>query len=89
MEDITMAKKHYEDRNLKFETLQLHVGQEQPDPVTDARAVSHHLKLLKKSGLITSRREGKEIYYKLADSETAQLLHHIIEEMFRITCPLN
>ena len=39
MEDIIMAKKHYEDRNLKFETLQLHVGQEQPDPVTDARAV--------------------------------------------------
>lgn len=39
MEDITMAKKHYEDRKLKFETLQLHVGQESPDPVTDARAV--------------------------------------------------
>lgn len=28
-----------EDRKLKFETLQLHVGQETPDPVTDARAV--------------------------------------------------
>ncbi|MCH5299440.1 MAG: O-acetylhomoserine aminocarboxypropyltransferase/cysteine synthase [Ruminococcus sp.] len=27
------------ERNLKFETLQLHVGQEQPDPATDARAV--------------------------------------------------
>lgn len=27
------------ERNLKFETLQLHVGQEQADPVTDARAV--------------------------------------------------
>lgn len=27
------------DRTLKFETLQLHVGQEKPDPVTDARAV--------------------------------------------------
>ncbi len=27
------------DRKLKFETLQLHVGQEQPDPATDARAV--------------------------------------------------
>ncbi|MCD7865558.1 MAG: O-acetylhomoserine aminocarboxypropyltransferase/cysteine synthase [Clostridiales bacterium] len=27
------------DRNLKFETLQLHVGQEQPDPASDARAV--------------------------------------------------
>ena len=31
-----MAKKSYAERNLKFETLQLHVGQEQP---TDARAV--------------------------------------------------
>lgn len=27
------------DRHLKFETLQLHAGQEQPDPATDARAV--------------------------------------------------
>ena len=27
------------ERNYKFETLQLHVGQESPDPVTDARAV--------------------------------------------------
>lgn len=34
-----MSKKNYADRNLKFETLQLHVGQEQADPVTDARAV--------------------------------------------------
>lgn len=34
-----MSKIKREDRNLKFETLQLHVGQEQPDPVTDARAV--------------------------------------------------
>lgn len=31
--------KAYEDRKLKFETLQLHAGQEQPDPATDARAV--------------------------------------------------
>lgn len=28
-----------EERNLKFETLQLHVGQEQPDPATGSRAV--------------------------------------------------
>lgn len=28
-----------DQRNFKFETLQLHVGQENPDPVTDARAV--------------------------------------------------
>lgn len=34
-----MKKKIRSERNLKFETLQLHVGQERPDPVTDARAV--------------------------------------------------
>lgn len=34
-----MSKKTYKDRELKFETLQLHVGQEEADPVTDARAV--------------------------------------------------
>ncbi len=34
-----MSKKTRAQRNLKFETLQLHAGQEQPDPVTDARAV--------------------------------------------------
>lgn len=39
MEIKIMSKKSYSDRNLKFETLQLHVGQESPDPVTDARAV--------------------------------------------------
>lgn len=34
-----MSKKTRGERNLKFETLQLHVGQEQADSVTDARAV--------------------------------------------------
>lgn len=34
-----MSKKTRQDRNFKFETLQLHVGQETPDSVTDARAV--------------------------------------------------
>lgn len=34
-----MSKKTRNERNFKFETLQLHVGQETPDPVTDARAV--------------------------------------------------
>ena len=51
-------------------------------------AVSHHLKLLRKSGLIVSRRDGKEVYYRLADTKQAQLVHHVCEEMFRISCPL-
>ena len=34
-----MSKKIRKDRNFKFETLQLHVGQEEADPATDSRAV--------------------------------------------------
>lgn len=34
-----MGKITRENRKFKFETLQLHVGQENPDPVTDSRAV--------------------------------------------------
>ncbi len=34
-----MSKKSYGERNFRFETLQLHIGQELPDPITDARAV--------------------------------------------------
>ena len=50
-------------------------------------AVSHHLKLLKSAKLIISRREGKEVYYKAAETETVELLHHMIEKMVRIVCP--
>ena len=50
-------------------------------------AVSHHLRLLKNSGLIVCRRAGKEMYYKTADTELAQVLHHTIETLGRITCP--
>lgn len=49
-------------------------------------AVAHHLKLLHSSGLIESRRQGKETYYKAAKTEQAQALHHMIEEMMDISC---
>jgi len=38
-EEEIMVKKIRAERKFKFETLQLHVGQEKADPVTDARAV--------------------------------------------------
>lgn len=50
-------------------------------------AVSHHLRQLRSGGLITSRREGKEVYYKASDSRQAQLLHQFLEQMMEITCP--
>lgn len=37
--NIKMGKISRENRKLRFETLQLHVGQENPDPATEARAV--------------------------------------------------
>ncbi|MBE7001206.1 MAG: winged helix-turn-helix transcriptional regulator [Ruminococcaceae bacterium] len=50
-------------------------------------AVSHHLRQLKASGLIVSRREGKEVYYKASSSEGSQLLHQTIEKIMEISCP--
>ena len=50
-------------------------------------AVSHHLRLLKNSGLIISRRDGKEVYYRAANTNQAQMLHHMVEKMVEIACP--
>lgn len=50
-------------------------------------AVSHHLTKLRSSGLIVSRREGKEVYYKAADTAQSRALHETIERMMEITCP--
>ena len=50
-------------------------------------AVSHHLRQLKAGGLIVSRRVGKEVYYRAADTEQAHLLHHMIEQIMKIACP--
>ncbi|MDR0949288.1 MAG: O-acetylhomoserine aminocarboxypropyltransferase/cysteine synthase [Lachnospiraceae bacterium] len=39
LQDKQKENRQLRDRELRFETKQLHVGQETPDPVTDARAV--------------------------------------------------
>ncbi len=50
-------------------------------------AVSHHLRSLAESGLLESRREGKEVYYRVPDTELSRLLHQIVEQVMEIACP--
>lgn len=50
-------------------------------------AVSHHLRQLKSAGLLTSRREGKEVYYRAAETKQVNALHDMIEKLLTITCP--
>lgn len=52
-------------------------------------AVSHHLRHMKDSGIIESRRDGKEVYYRVADGERGILLHDVIERISEIACPLD
>ena len=50
-------------------------------------AVSHHLRTLRDSGLLMTRRDGKEVYYHAADTAQARLLHELIEQVMDVACP--
>lgn len=52
-------------------------------------AVSHHLQKLRAAGLLECRRDGKETYYRAADTELAGLLHVTAESVMRLACPVN
>lgn len=42
-------------------------------------AVSHQLRLLRQARLVAFRREGKQVYYRLADAHVARLLELALE----------
>lgn len=48
---------------------------------------SASLKLLKSSGLIESRRDGRENYYKASDNKKTQVFHYSLEKMMNLVCP--
>lgn len=47
-----------------------------------AAAVSHQLKILRQSHLVRSRRDGKNIYYSLADDHVQKILDMGLEHIY-------
>ncbi|MGN0334191.1 MAG: ArsR/SmtB family transcription factor [Lachnospiraceae bacterium] len=44
-------------------------------------AISHQLRILKQSSLVKGRREGKTIYYSLADDHVATIMNQGLEHV--------
>ncbi len=49
-------------------------------------SISHHLTMLKNENLITLRRQGKIVYYKVSNTKQSELLHRTLDEILRINC---
>jgi len=44
-------------------------------------AISHQLRILKQGRLVKSRRDGKTIYYSIADSHVKTIFYHALEHV--------
>lgn len=51
--------------------------------------LSHHLNVLRDCGLIDSRREGKEVYYRIADTDIGRTMHTAVESIMEVACPVS
>ena len=52
-------------------------------------ALSHHLRPMRECGLLDCRRDGKEVYYRVAHRDACELLHRFTEQLLAIGCPLS
>ena len=50
-------------------------------------SISHQLGTLRRMNIVKCRKQGKEVYYTAANTQQAQLLHHMIEDLVVIACP--
>jgi DNA-binding transcriptional ArsR family regulator len=48
-------------------------------------AVSYALKLLRTAGLVTNRKDGRVVYYRLAEGFPHQLVEHCLRELLSIS----
>lgn len=51
------------------------------------KSVMQHLRILKDCQLLVARTEGKDVFYKICDSETGRLMHKMVEELMELSCP--
>ena len=91
-ETLEMIKAVSADAFLELTTLSIQDGEPASSYIAAALGLSkalasHHLQLLKRTGLVVSERIGQEIHYSLAETLEAKLLHQTIDAMFAITCP--
>ena len=50
-------------------------------------SISHQLGTLRRSGIVKCSKQGKEVYYTLADTAEAKLLHRTVDALFEMSCP--
>jgi len=63
---------------------EMNVGNIAESLCLEQSAVSHQLSLLKEECLVSSKREGKSIYYKLDDSHILDIIKEVIEHIDHI-----
>ena len=51
-----------------------------------APAISHHLRVMRQAEIISSRRDGKEVYYSIAANAYADLVRRTVDTVFDCKC---